>query len=209
MTEGEHEDEPRPGEEDFIVADWRWDLGYLETVLASTGELRPAWLDPAWELIRRAEADGVEFLSGDYIGDVLNPYDMLDLEPSRSVVKPAPLYKTCSHYYQQAPQDLRDLFVALERYLICLGEDVQRKTRKHYWAYRRIGIFACVEIHPRSEKLLVYLKVNPDDVALEEGFTRDVRTIEHFGTGDLEVTIKSLADLEKAKPLVLISYEGS
>jgi len=53
------------------------------------------------------------------------------------------------------------------------------------------------------------LKVNPDEIALEEGFTRDARKFGHYGTGDLEVTISSFDDLEKAKPLIQISYEAS
>jgi predicted transport protein len=43
----------------------------------------------------------------------------------------------------------------------------------------------------------------------EEGFSRDVRTIGHFGTGDLELSIRSGEDLEKSKPFILQSYEGS
>jgi predicted transport protein len=53
------------------------------------------------------------------------------------------------------------------------------------------------------------VKVNPDSITLESGFTRDVRQIGHFGTGDLEITIKSDEDFEKAKSLLVKSYEAS
>jgi predicted transport protein len=36
-----------------------------------------------------------------------------------------------------------------------------------------------------------------------------VREIGHFGTGDLEVRIDSLDDLERAKPLIERSYDAS
>ncbi len=39
--------------------------------------------------------------------------------------------------------------------------------------------------------------------------TRDVRKIGHFGTGDLEVTIRSFSDMEKAKPFIEQSYESA
>ena len=52
-------------------------------------------------------------------------------------------------------------------------------------------------------------RIDPDSVLLEQGFTRDVRGIGHFGTGDLEITIQSSADFEKAKPLLEKSYEVS
>lgn len=76
-------------------------------------------------------------------------------------------------------------------------------------AFRRIKSFACVEVHPQSKKLLVYLKVDPDSIDLEPGFTRDVRSIGHFRTGDLEVTITSMDDLQRAHPLLPASYETS
>ena len=35
-----------------------------------------------------------------------------------------------------------------------------------------------------------YLKLNLDKIKLEEGFTRNMRNIGHYGTGDLEIIIK-------------------
>jgi predicted transport protein len=90
-----------------------------------------------------------------------------------------------------------------------MSDDVSMKTTRYYLAYRRIKNFACVEVHSQTGQLLVFLKVNPDDVDLEEGFARDVREIGHFGTGDLEVRIDSLEDLERAKPLIEKSYDAS
>ncbi len=92
---------------------------------------------------------------------------------------------------------------------MALGDDVQIKTLKDYFAFKRIKNFACVEVHNRTRNLLVYVKVNPDQVSLEEGFTRDVRKIGHFGTGDLEITVRNREDLERALPLVEKSYEAS
>ena len=46
-------------------------------------------------------------------------------------------------------------------------------------------------------------------VTIEPGFTRDVRGIGHFGTGDLEITIQSMGDLDKAKPLFDAAYQNS
>jgi predicted transport protein len=46
-------------------------------------------------------------------------------------------------------------------------------------------------------------------VTLESGFSRDVTDIGHLGTGELEVNLRCTADLEKAKPLFLKSYENS
>ncbi|TSK06591.1 MAG: DUF91 domain-containing protein [Geobacter sp.] len=119
--------------------------------------------------------------------------------------------KTVTDYYNQADSKLKDLYESLDAFLIALGDDVQKSPMKNYFAYKRIKNFACVEIHTQNRNLLVYVKVNPDSVDLEkeEGLLRDVRKIGHFGTGDLEMTIKTLEDLERAKPYLVKSYEVS
>lgn len=63
--------------------------------------------------------------------------------------------------------------------------------------------------HPSSGNLLVYLKVDPHSVELTEGFTRDVRNIGHFGTGDLELRVTSVTQWETVEALTLRSYENS
>ena len=117
--------------------------------------------------------------------------------------------KTVTEQLTQANTHLTDLYESLKAYLEAMGDDVQFKTLKYYFAFKRIKNFACVEVHPQSNKLLVYVKVNPDTIELQKGFTRDVRTIGHWGTGELEITIQTDADFDKAKPLLVKSYELS
>lgn len=109
----------------------------------------------------------------------------------------------------QASPELTALYEQLDAYLIALGDDVSKKTTKQYFAYRRLKNFACVEVHPQSRNLLVYLKVNPDETELEEGYSRDVRNIGHFGTGELELRIASQRDLDRAQRLIQTSYDNS
>ena len=118
-------------------------------------------------------------------------------------------YKTVTEYLAQAKQEQKDLYEEIKAYLMAQGDDVQFKILKFYFAFKRIKNFACVEVHTGTGKLLVYVKVDPESIELEKGFTRDVKKTGHFGTGDLEITIGSMADFEKAKPLLLKSYEAS
>lgn len=117
-------------------------------------------------------------------------------------------YKTVSQQIEEAPPSLLDLYHAVADHLQAAGDDVQVKTTDFYVAFRRLKNFACVELRNQIGKVLVFTRVNPDSVTLEPGFTRDVRGIGHFGTGDLEITIQSLADLEKAKPLFDMAYQN-
>lgn len=118
-------------------------------------------------------------------------------------------YTTVSEYLDKAEVGIRDLFEGLKAFLQSLGDDVQMKTLKFYFAFKRMKNFACVEVHNKEKIVRVFLKVDPKQVKLETGFTRDVSVVGHFGTGDLEVNLKTLADVEKAKPLLLQSYEAS
>lgn len=51
------------------------------------------------------------------------------------------------------------------------------------------------------------MKLDPDTVELEEGFTRDTRGIGHYGTGELEVLIKTAENFQKAKKLIERAYQ--
>lgn len=136
-----------------------------------------------------------------------NPADPVT-SSSQHVSNPT-YYKTVSDYLAEADDQTADLFEAVKAFLMGLGDDVQMKTLVAYFAFKRIKNFACVELRKQPAKLLVFVKVDPDTVELEEGFTRDVRQIGHFGTGDLEISLGSMDDFERAKPLLEQSYEAS
>lgn len=116
--------------------------------------------------------------------------------------------KTQQERQDEAPQALQELFEAVCDFAEQLGDEVQRKELKLYTVFRRIRNFMAVVIMPgkNDPKLLVYLKL-PGELA-EEGFSRDVSNIGHWGTGDLELTLRNMADWEKAKGLIEQSYQG-
>lgn len=103
------------------------------------------------------------------------------------------------------PKALQDLWESLKAFLLALGDDVQMKELEQYVAFRRLKNFTCVKV--RSKDLQLWSRLDPSSVPLEEGFTRDVSQIGHAGTGDLEILIQNAADLERARPLLLRSYQ--
>ena len=129
--------------------------------------------------------------------------------PPKEVKPPKPVYKTVTQVLEEANLDLRDRYESLKAFLLALGDDVQINTLKYYLAFKRIKNFACVEFRTQQNNILVYVKVDPDSVSLEDKFTRDVRQIGHYGTGDLEITIGTDEDLDRAKDLLVKSYEAS
>ncbi|UKE46303.1 DUF5655 domain-containing protein [Xanthomonas cerealis] len=112
--------------------------------------------------------------------------------------------KSFDEQYAGALPETRAVYDSLAAHVLALGDDVTERRLKLYNAFRRLKNFASVVMYPN--KMLLMLKLDPGSVALEEGFSRDVRQIGHWGTGELELTVRSVADLEKAKPLIARSY---
>lgn len=59
----------------------------------------------------------------------------------------------------------------------------------------------------RAKYRHIVFRALPHTVALEDGFSRDVRNIGTCGTGDLELTLHNQADLARALPLFQRSYD--
>lgn len=118
-------------------------------------------------------------------------------------------YTTQTEYLAKANQQLRDLYESIREFLLNLGDDVREKKLRWYFAFRRLKNFACVEVHPQKQTVVLFLSIDPDTVDIEDGFVRDMRSVGHYGTGDLQVTIRTDADFERAKVLIQRSYEAN
>lgn len=103
-----------------------------------------------------------------------------------------------------APLELQNIYHSVCDFIESLGDDIAANQLKLYLAYKKSQNIICIEIF--SKMILLHLKINPDTVALKDGFTRDMRNIGHYGTGDLQITIRTAEDFEKAKPLLERAY---
>lgn len=119
------------------------------------------------------------------------------------------VYRTFSEDLERSDEILKNRYNSLIHYIESLGDDVQISITKYYAACKRIKNFSCITIGFQKKEIIVWVKLNPDEFEMEEGFLRDVRSIGHHGTGDLEILIKDDNDLEKAKYYIQQSYEGS
>lgn len=135
--------------------------------------------------------------------------DLEDDGQGGSAEKAAGKDRSVQDRLEKAPADLRDRFEALKAFLIAMGDDVTINVVKNYFAFKRLRNFACVDIHPQTQQLVIWLNLDPAQVEMVEGFTRDVTKIGHHGTGNVEITLSNIEDLEKAQPILLKSYEIS
>lgn len=113
--------------------------------------------------------------------------------------------KPFAQWLEEAPPSIKDVYEILRQTILGLGDDISEKQTKRYVAFKRIRNFATVT--SGRAVLNLYLRVNPKQIELGDGL-RDVSNIGHWGTGDLEVEIKTQEDIKKHLPFIQRAYEG-
>ncbi len=157
----------------------------------------------------------IELIRYRRFGEELLLFELVNATSSSSATNPPAeaktptSYKTISDTLTGLNGPLLDIYEELRAYILALGDDIQEKTLKFYVAFKRIKNFVCIEVHPGKRCVTIFLKVDPDQLELEKGYSRDVRKVGHFGTGDLEITIRDRNDIERSKLWIQKSYEAS
>lgn len=104
-----------------------------------------------------------------------------------------------------ASKDIQEIYKSLCDFIESFGDDISKNQLNYYLAYKKVQNFNCIEGQMRQLK--VYLKLDPDSVKHVTGLTiRDVTKIGHYGTGDIELTIKTVEDFERAKDILERAY---
>ncbi|MBQ6945101.1 MAG: DUF91 domain-containing protein [Ruminococcus sp.] len=112
--------------------------------------------------------------------------------------------KDFKQYFAEAGEKNQNLFYSVRDYVLSLGDDISENQLKLYVAFKKVRNIVCVEVYQSC--VLLHLRLNPDTVDLIPGFTENVRNKGHWGTGDLEIQIKSIDDFENAKLLIDRAY---
>lgn len=113
---------------------------------------------------------------------------------------------TIEDHMKKIDGTLVTLVQELREYILSLDESVEEVPNKNYIAYRISQNFVCMELH--KSFFYVFLKITADDLPSLPPQARDVRTIGHYGTGDLEYKISSEEHMELAKEYIRISFEN-
>ncbi len=93
-----------------------------------------------------------------------------------------------------------DFIKRLGDYILSLGDDISESHLKPYAAFKKIR--NVVTVVAQKKKLILNLPLDVSTVSFEEGFSRDVTNIGHWGCGAVELYLQSSVDFEKAKPLI-------
>jgi len=113
-----------------------------------------------------------------------------------------------SHHVSGKPQEVLELLRAIDRLCISLSPGAVEK----YFLAKSINyihgkhIFCCV--HVLQSGLRVWLKLKYSRLENPPSIARDVTNVGHWGVGDLELGINSMAQLDEALPLIRKSFES-
>lgn len=114
--------------------------------------------------------------------------------------------KTFTELYDAAPESLRTLYDSIRDFALSLGDDVSENVLKLYTAFKLIKNFMCVELQTTRLRVFLKLDLETSSMEFEDGFSRDVSGIGHWGTGNVELTIADTADFVKAQPFIERAY---
>ena len=104
------------------------------------------------------------------------------------------------------PDLIRDLAYTLQERILEIDPSIEENPKKMYVGYRTTQNIACMEL--QNQKILLFLKLNPRQDTGPPGISRDVSEIGHYGTGDLEVTIKSIDEVDVVIPHVELAFRS-
>ena len=112
---------------------------------------------------------------------------------------------TVDQHFEGKPANIQDLARSIQEFLLELDPSMEEVPKKFYLAYKISQNIACMEI--QKQRVLLFVKLDPKKVAMTNKIARDVTRIGHYGTGDLELSVRTSQDLDLAKPLLEQAYQ--
>lgn len=112
--------------------------------------------------------------------------------------------KTFEEQLANTDATVKTLYQDLTNYVLSLGDDISETRLKLYAAFKKIKNIVTVVV--LKKKMILNLPLDVNSVTFEEGFSRDVTNIGHWGCGSVELHIQNSMDFEKAKPLIDRAY---
>lgn len=113
---------------------------------------------------------------------------------------------TFEQHLKDRPAGITEIALAVQEFVLGLDGAIEQVPKKLYVAYRTTQNIVCMEL--KTKKVYLFLKLDAKKVAAVSGFVRNVTAIGHYGTGDIEVTLTSMNDFERAKPLIEQAYKA-
>lgn len=100
--------------------------------------------------------------------------------------------------------EIQNLMASIREFILGLDEAIEEVPKKFYVAYKISQNIACIEVKGKNIKL--FLKLKPSDIPDGTKNYRDVTSIGHYGTGNVEFTVSSESEFESVKDFIAMAY---
>nr|WP_243454195.1 DUF5655 domain-containing protein [Oceanisphaera pacifica] len=100
--------------------------------------------------------------------------------------------------------EILELTAVVREFILGIDESIEEVPKKFYVAYKVSQNIVCLEVKGKNLKL--FLKLKPSDVPADTKNYRDVSSIGHYGTGDVEFTVSSESEFEPVKHFIKMAY---
>jgi predicted transport protein len=111
---------------------------------------------------------------------------------------------TVEQHFEGKSDEVKDLAFAIQEFITGLDSSIQEVPKKNYIAYKISQNIVCMEI--QNQRVLLFLKLNPKEIQNPPPNSRDMTKKGHYGTGDFEISIKNINELEIAKQFIEMAY---
>lgn len=112
---------------------------------------------------------------------------------------------TFEEHLEGKSDEVKELAFAIQEFITGLDSAIQEVPKKNYIAYKISQNIVCMEL--QNQRVLLYLKLNPKEISNPPKISRDMTGKGHYGTGDFEISVKSMEDFEVAKPYIVMTYQ--
>lgn len=112
---------------------------------------------------------------------------------------------TLDEHFKGKPEKITQLAQTIRAFIMGLDPAMEESPKKMYIAYKISQNIACMEL--QKQRILLCLKLNPKEVKGPPKISRDVSKIGHYGTGDLELSLRNSDDFESARHLIELAYQ--
>lgn len=121
-----------------------------------------------------------------------------------AITRATGVYSVDDHF-AKAADELRPVVDQIRDFLLSLDDSVEEVPKKQYIAYKTTQNFVCLDF--RQSKIYLYLKLNTSEIEQIPENGRDVADIGHYGTGDFELTIRSIEDAHEAEAWIRRAFD--
>ena len=112
---------------------------------------------------------------------------------------------TFEEHLEGKSEKIKDFAIEIQEFVLSLDPAIVENPKKLYVGYKISQNIVCMEL--KTQKIILYIKLDPKKLDALPTIARDVTNIGHYGTGDLEVNVKTEEDLEIAKKYIEMAYK--